>query len=508
MSHDDMITIHADILQITDAAVLIACEGDEHWLPLSQIDFCGERGDTDVPISLPEWLGRDKGLYDGDSLPRATVTDIRTGLPKHDDGKNCRNCALLVLADNENAPMPPECQDCTRSGLVGGTKDNWTDNGEEPDLLGDPPDTTRVTLTIISFSEDGEVALVEDRHGNQWNLSTLDFLQDNDDLDPGDTVLCYVQNSALAAEDCTLRPDEPDEPEPITDSEDGEDEPDTPSRPTEPAFLKTETIAVSIPLDIEERESVGDRMASALEKISELEDDLDSYRKSINAEIKSLQKDAEKARKEWQDGKTEQEVYCDVMADYGQEAIIWVDHDSGNEVKRRPMTAEERQYRLPIPRSGDAASAATTPAEPADERPAPLAMGTPKTCITCGSLANRNGDDLPETCQVCAQANNGEDDNWHPIHECRTCIHSHSQVNMPPCAGCALNVEEAQRGDTDAWEWKDELPTDDAAAPNEADGAPESAPEESSEGGTEAPQGEVEEEPEAEEDNPTLAEEN
>lgn len=407
MSHDDMITIHADILQITDAAVLIACEGDEHWLPLSQIDFCGERGDTDVPISLPEWLADDKGLSDDDGMVRATITDIRTGLPKHeDDGKNCRNCALLVLADNENAPMPPECMECTRSGLVGGTKDNWTDNGEEPD---------------------------------------------------------------------------------------------TPSRPTEPAYLKTETITVSVPLDIEERESVGDRMASALEKISELEDDLDSYRKSINAEIKTLQKDAEKARKEWQEGKIEQEVYCDVMADYGQEAIIWVDHDNGNEVKRRAMTAEGRQYRLPIPRPGDAASAATTPAESADERPAPMSMGTPKTCITCGSLAGRDGDDLPETCQTCAQANNGEDDNWHPIRECRTCIHSHTHVNMPPCAGCALNVEESQRGETDAWEWQDEESTDDA---------PESAPENSSEGGAEVAPDAAGEEPEIEEDNSTLAEEN
>lgn len=490
MSHDDMITIHADILQITDAAVLVECEGDEYWLPLSQIDFCGERGDTDVPISLPEWLGRDKGMYEGDGLPRATVTDIRTGLPKHeDDGKNCRNCAHY--SDNENY-FPDVCREC-RQCNADAIKDNWTDNRDEPDLPGDPPDTTRVTLSILSFSEDGETAFVEDSHGNQWNLAALDFVHDAADLNVGDTLLCYVQNSALAAEGCALRPDEPEAQKPA--DEDDENDADIPLRPTEPAYLKTETITVSVPLDIEERESVGDRMASALEKISELEDDLDSYRKSINAEIKTLQKDAEKARKEWQEGKIEQDVYCDVMADYGQEAIIWVDHDNGNEVKRRPMTAEERQYRLPIPRPGDA----TSPAEPAEERPAPVAIGTPNTCITCGSLAEREGDDLPETCQACAQANNGEDDNWHPIRECRTCIHSHTQVNMPPCAGCALNVEEAQRGDTDAWEWKGEEPTDDA---------PESAPENSSEGGAEVAPDAAEEEPETEEDNSTLADEN
>lgn len=504
MSHDDIITIHADILQITDAAVLIGCEGEETWLPLSQIDFCGERGDTDVPISLPEWLGDDKGLSDGDGMCRATVTDFHTGLPK-DEGKNCRNCARRPLADNESGPMPGECQECTRSGLVGGTKDNWTDNGEEPDLPGDPPDTTRVTLTIVSFSEDGETAQVEDRHGNQWNLATLDFVHDADDLNTGDTLLCYVQNSALAAEGCTLRPDE--EPSQDADDEAPNDDEDTPPAPRSgTSFVKTDTITVSVPLDGTERKSVGDRMASALERISKLEDDLDSYRKSINAEIKSLQKDAEKARKEWQEGKTEEEVYCDMMADYDAEAIVWVDHHTGKEMKRRPMTAEERQYRLPIPRPGGSKPVPPTPIdEQSEQTAAPVAMGTPKTCITCGSLADRDGDDLPETCQTCAQANNGEEDNWHPIRECRTCANSHTQVNMPPCAGCSLNVEEAQRGETDAWEWKDEEPATDA--PDEAASTPEADMDESSEDGPEAPQGEVEEEPEAGEI-PMQAEEN
>lgn len=495
MSHDDIITIHADILQFTPSAVLIECDGNKVWLPKAQIDFNGERGDTDVPISLPEWLGNDKGLSDGDGMTRAKVTEL---YPAPDTYLTCRGCAHY--SDDENY-FPDACRECTRCN-ADGSKDNWTDNGEEPELPSDPPDTTRVTLGILSFSEDGETALVEDSHGNQWNLATLDFVHDAADLNVGDTLLCFVQNCALAAEGCTLRPDEP-EAQNSADEED-EGDVDTPLRPAEPAFLKTETITVSVPLDIEERESVGDRMASALEKISELEDDLDSYRKSINAEIKSLQKDAEKARKEWQEGKTEQEVYCDVMADYGAEAIVWFVHDTGKEMKRRPMTPEERQFRLPIPRPSDSApvAASTHP----DERPAvPVAMGTPKTCITCGSLADREGDDMPETCQTCAQANNGEEDNWHPIRECRTCANSHTQVDMPPCAGCSLNVEEAQRGETDAWEWKDEEPATDV--PDEAASTPEADLDESSEDGTEAPQGEVEEEPEAGEI-PMQAEEN
>lgn len=61
---------------------------------------------------------------------------------------------------------------------------------------------------------------------------------------------------------------------------------------------------------------------------------------------------------------------------------------------------------------------------------------------------------------------------------------------MPPCAGCVLNVEEAQRGDADGWEWKDEEPATDA--PDETASTPEADPDESSEDGTEAPQGEKE----------------
>lgn len=474
----DTITISAEILQETDEAILISTTGEDTWLPKSQIDYAGDRGDV-VDIEIPEWLADEKGLSDGDGMTRATVTEL---YPVPDTYHGCRKCAHY--SEDENY-FPDVCRECTRCS-ADGSKDNWTDNGEEPELPSDPPDTTRVTLTMIEFSADGETVLTEDRHGNRWELSTSDFVQDGDDLDQGDTVLCYVQNSTLAAEGCTLRPDEPEAQDPA--DEDDEGDVDTPLRPAEPAFLKTETITVFVPLDIEERESVGDRMASALEKISELEDDLDSYRKSVNAEIKSLQKDAEKARKEWQEGKTEDEVYCDVMADYDAEAIIWLDHDTGKEMKRRPMTAEERQYRLPIARPGDHTVAA--PAEPADQRPTPISMGTPKTCITCGSLADRDGDDLPESCQSCAQANNGDTDNWHPIRECRTCAHSHTQVNMPPCAGCALNVEEAQRDDADAWQWRDEEPATDA--PDEAASTPEADPDESSEDGTEAPQGEKE----------------
>ena len=67
----EMYTIYADILQETEAqdghegAILVNCDGDEVWLAISQIEFAGERGDTDVEITLPDWLAEEKGLTDG-----------------------------------------------------------------------------------------------------------------------------------------------------------------------------------------------------------------------------------------------------------------------------------------------------------------------------------------------------------------------------------------------------------------------------------------------------------
>ena len=113
-------------------------------------------------------------------------------------------------------------------------------------------------------------------------------------------------------------------------------------------------------------------MASALEKISELEDDLDSYRKSINAQIKSSpERTPKRPARNGKMAKQSRRVYCDVMADYEAEAIVWLDHDNGTEMKRRPMTAEERQYRLPIPRPGDNAPSLA----PAEASPAPIPAG-------------------------------------------------------------------------------------------------------------------------------------
>lgn len=391
---------------------------------------------------------------DGDGMTRATVTALYDA-----PGTSYRACQKCVHYSDDENYMPDICQGCSQ-GNGEAIEDRWEEAAPTPSAEPEQPKTVTLTGAVMNYNEvkSGEAREVIFVIGHENEAGEYDETEytiplekvlsrelNDDDVDKIIVPRSYAVELGLAQP-----------------ADEEENEPHASPLPAKACFLKTESITVSVPLDPEERESVGDRMASALEQIAELEDDLDSYRKSINAQIKSLQKDAEAARKEWQEGKTEQEVYCDVMADYGQEAIIWLDHDNGAEMKRRPMTAEERQYRLPIPRPGDGAS--TPPAEPADEQSAPApvdeTIGTPHvtnrhTCLDCGHMLDGENGKQAEECASCSQSGSGETDNWTPRRECRTCSHSHATIDLPPCKGCALNVMPEHRGDEERWEWAD-----------------------------------------------------
>ncbi len=135
--------------------------------------------------------------------------------------------------------------------------------------------------------------------------------------------------------------------------------------------LRSETITVTVHLDPTEREAVGQRMADATAKIEELEEDLDTYRKSINAEIKEAEKDLRAASRLWHQKREEREVNCDVIADYNTGEIVWCErYYPYKEMKRRQMTEKERQLPLPMdtapttgPQPEEAAAPAEVPAE-------------------------------------------------------------------------------------------------------------------------------------------------
>lgn len=52
------------IVRETDAAFLIEHDGEEHWIPKSQIadPDTYEAGDEDVTVSVTEWIAKQKGI--------------------------------------------------------------------------------------------------------------------------------------------------------------------------------------------------------------------------------------------------------------------------------------------------------------------------------------------------------------------------------------------------------------------------------------------------------------
>lgn len=310
--------------------------------------------------------------------------------------------------------------------------------------------TVEITLTILAISEDGETITVEDRHGSKADLHCEDFITDEytEELTVGATLRCHVDTSAVEPTD--LRPDGALED---SDAADPEDQPTNYGT----AWIKSESITVPLPLTAEEREEAGTRMASALSRKSQLEDQLDTFRKRINAQIKELDSEAAAASSEWLNGKSEQEVYCDQVADYDARAIIWRNQETGEEVKRRPMTGEERQLRLPIPAPSE--SRVSQGEGVADQ--AELPMGetesydpdSAKSCVNCGHLAEDDTFDLPEACQTCRRGGNGDTDGWTERKECPSCAHSATPVDYPPCKACQFNPQKP--GKKDNWQGKD-----------------------------------------------------
>lgn len=306
------------------------------------------------------------------------------------------------------------------------------------------PATVAITLTTLCILAGGEVAAVEDQHGTIAYLSTTDFTHDADELNEGDTLLCHVLADAFAETELSL-----------DDALDA----DPDDQPTNygTAYIKSESITVPLPLSPEEREEAGTRMAKALSEKARLEDQLDTYRKGINAQVKQLDSEAAEASKEWLNGKSEQEVYCDQIADYDAGAIIWRNQETGVEVKRRPMTGEERQLRLPIPAPSE--SRVSHGEGVADH--AELPMGeteaydpdSARTCINCGHIGEDNTFDLPEACQTCRRGNNGDTDGWTARKECGSCSNSATPVDYPPCKTCQLNPQKP--GKKDNWQGAD-----------------------------------------------------
>lgn len=65
MSASNWVHVHVDeILRETEKAILCLIDGEEIWIPLSQLQDPEEygRGDKDFTLSITEWIADQKGL--------------------------------------------------------------------------------------------------------------------------------------------------------------------------------------------------------------------------------------------------------------------------------------------------------------------------------------------------------------------------------------------------------------------------------------------------------------
>ena len=163
-----------------------------------------------------------------------------------------------------------------------------------------------------------------------------------------------------------------------------------------------DTITAIVPLDEDEREACGKRMADALCVKARLEDELDIFRKGINGQIKEQEAEALNAARLFHNGKEERRVQCLIISDYNTVHMRYVEKNFPyREVFARPMTEEERQMPLPLEPETQARLDAFV-ADGQEDAPAP------RTCGTCAVPHSGEGD------ESCTDCDSKSLPNWRP----------------------------------------------------------------------------------------------
>ena len=179
--------------------------------------------------------------------------------------------------------------------------------------------------------------------------------------------------------------------------------------------LRTDTITAVVTLTDDEMKACAQRMADAVDAIQELEDDLDTYRKNINAQIKETEKDLREASRLWNKGKEERKIDCYVIGDYDTGELFFVEREYPyREIQRRPMTEKDRQ--IPLPMATAPASEPTEADEalyPSDEQEdmggqedIPLVQ----SCANCGHMQRVPEGDEESPCTDCTDLQNWTDE--------------------------------------------------------------------------------------------------
>ena len=312
----EMFTIYADILQETEAseghegAILINCgEAEKIWLPISQIQYAGERGDTDVPIEIPDWLAEENGLVDG-------------------QGKRVDESTFVSAEEAVAAVM---------------------ENLDPPAL----PETFSFTADVAAVYDEKYVLLVTN---DQGGTASLEFNKDevrydgypDVDLQEGYEHIKFTVSWELAVEKhlpeflgvTTVPPAAPV----AADAEEVEAA-QTESSSAHPYRhkLRTETVRKEIELSDAEKIAYGKDLVEHLESEAEYKE----IASSNSARARNERKSADKVIDILKAGREERNITCDVIADYNTGQIVYVESEwPHREIQRRPLTDKDRQLSL------------------------------------------------------------------------------------------------------------------------------------------------------------------
>lgn len=462
----EMLTIYADILQETEetdeheGAILINC-GDAKgvWLPISQIQFDGERGDTDVEITLPDWLAEQEGLHDGQGKRAAgEAGDQPAPVSGPEEGE-------LVAAEGDEGQINPAPEQPTTFTFTADVEAVYerkyvlfvtNDQGGTASLEFHKEDVTFAGEEITDL-EEGYKGI---EFTTSWDLAVEKHLPEFLNVPPVPVVLAA---------------DDPDYRE--VDSA-GDSEPQ--ARPCR-NFLRKETILAEIKLTEAEKNQCAKRITDALEARAQHKETAASY----SAKAKTAEKEAYKAMETFKLGREERRIDCDVIADFNAGQAVWMERDFPyREIQRRPLTEKDRQLTLPII---DDVPFDDVPATPKEEAALADASGSDdgKSCETCkhghdgeeqicmldpalpncedfsaweaAEAEESQSDELPRICETCGRYNEDQSapecdgcyavdglPNWllpppSPERTCGTCIHiitPHAEDEPDPCSNC------------------------------------------------------------------------
>lgn len=316
----EMFTVYGDIVQETEDAILVTCEGEQYWLPKSQIEYEGERGDEYVAITLPDWLAEDKGLSDNQGFmpPQAAPLDAATD-------------AVLAAAEQEPETVTlfgtfhEEDQDA--EGIV-----FTVHYGDEDDTM---TDFTIPRDAIMKMEKDGDYPEDDDRWFIELTVAYAVQAGIIEDPDGGEAEESPATGKGATPEILRKHPDL--------------------------KWLAEEQITVTQTLTEAEKAEYADEMAKLDKEIEELEDERSRVSNSLKKQIDAKEQERRSMSTTVREGKEEREILCDKVADYDSGEIKWADAVTGEVVDKRPMTGEERQLPLPIESMGGKKVTAAAP---------------------------------------------------------------------------------------------------------------------------------------------------